>query len=346
MRRTASGSVGPQHAAGVGVIDGRGSSERPGPHPPGGDAVAARDPLVTLLTVTHERPAKVRALLASILASGTGLLRKIVIVDDSAEPPNYPEEFPSLPIEHLRLPQRVFISHAKNVGLEHVQSEFVFFVDDDNLLDAESIREPLRRLSSDPTIGGLMPAVLYHRDPGVVWVYSTPFHPGRWSFDLVGRNLPRDPTKEGRLLPTDALPNSSLIRTAAARAIGGFDRTLPVNSSADFCQRLKHAGWEVWADTGAFVRHDVELPSQRAFWAGHSSDARRLFYEVHDWFLFHRRLRIGERAVRPRTLWHALPFLLAQELAFALRRDTRLVPLTVVLIRGVTAGLSEPVGPT
>ncbi|MCI4326570.1 MAG: glycosyltransferase [Thermoplasmata archaeon] len=309
--------------------------------PRGAATVETADDL-TVLTVTHDRPERVRALLGSFLRDGCPRPRRIVIVDDSGAPPDFAAEFPALSIDHWKLPRRVFISEAKNAGLARVETEFVYFIDDDNLVDPSTIAEPLGRIRSDARVGALQVAVLYHRSPDLVWVYATPFLPGRWGYDLLGRNRLRSAELENRLLPTDALPNASLVRTEAAREVGGFDPRLPIGSSGDFCQRLKRAGWAVWADTSAFIRHDVDPPGTRAFWAEHSVDAERLFFEVHDWFVYERRLHGDSVATRFTALRHAMGFLLAQQVAFVLRRDLRWGPLTLVLARGIAAGLREP----
>lgn len=294
---------------------------------------------VTVLTVTHGRPEKVRALLTSLAQSGCPRPGKIVIVDDSVGPPDYAAEFPQLAIDQVCLARRVFISAAKNLGLARVGTEFVYFIDDDNVVEPATLLGPLARIRSDRSIGALQVAVLYHRRPEIVWVYATPFLPGRWGYDLIGRNQPRSSALEGRLLPTDALPNASLVRTRAAQEVGGFDLRLPIVSAGEFCQRLKRAGWAVWADTSSFIRHDVDPPGVRAFWAEHSVDAERLFFEVRDWFVYQRRLHGDSTLSRLSALRHASMFLASQQVAFVLRRDLSWGRLTLVLCRGVAAGL-------
>ncbi len=296
---------------------------------------------ISVLTVTHDRPERVRRLLASLERAAGGRIAQLLIVDDSASAPDYASEFPALPLEHVRLPVRQFISRAKNVGLAKVRNDLVLFIDDDNVVGPESFARAVPYLRGDPRLGAILPAVLYARRPDLVWVYATPFRPGRWGFELVGRDRPRSAELEGRFLPTDALPNAAFVRTSAARAVGGFDESLPVNSSAEFCRALKSAGWEVRADTGSFVYHDVEPPGTPGYWAAHASDRARVYYEMRDWFVFQRRLRAGERAVRWRALVHALPFVATTELAYWIRPGTDRGGLTVSLLRGVAAGLGR-----
>lgn len=297
------------------------------------------DGKVTILTVTHERASKLRALLGSIAATEVPRLAEVLLVDDSNAPPDYEREFPSLPVRHLRLTGRRFISAAKNIGLAEVRSEFVFVVDDDNVLPPEGIEPAIDLLRMDPGLGAVMPSAVYHLRPDLVWVYATPFLPGRWGFDLIGRNRPRNLELERRVLPTDALPNASLLRRAAVGA--GFDERLPVNSSASFCQSMKARGWRVVAFPQVRLRHDVEPPHVRGYWAEHSVDPVRLRMEVHDWFLFQRTIRRAEHAVRLRALYHALPFLSAMELAFLVRSDARWSQLNLALFAGLIGGLRE-----
>ncbi|MCI4330627.1 MAG: glycosyltransferase [Thermoplasmata archaeon] len=296
-------------------------------------------PDVTVLTVTRGRPARLRRLLESLAPVVPEWVHRIVVVDDSPEPGDLLAEFPDLPIRQVNSAERLYISRAKNLGLREARDRFVYFIDDDNIVGPTTFPGPVTRMRSDPNPAAVMPSVLYHRRPELVWVYATPFRPDRWGFELIGRNAPRDLALEGKLVHTDALPNASLVRRTALEAVGGLDESLPVNSSADLCLRLQRYGGGTWADTGAFIRHDVDPPGERGFWAQHSVDPDRLDREIADWFVFHRRLREGGPAVRMRSLWHAAPFLLASELAFIMRSDARWAPLSRRLGRGVLRGL-------
>jgi glycosyltransferase involved in cell wall biosynthesis len=294
---------------------------------------------LTVLIVTHSRPDRIGRLLESLARLPPGWVHRVVVVDDSPEPADLAELHPELELRQVSSSERLFISKAKNRGLREVTDPFVYFIDDDNVVDPDTFRGPVDTMRQDPLVAAVMPAVLYERRPDLVWVYATPFRRDRWAFDLIGRNAPRDPQKEGRLLPTDALPNASLVRRSFLERVGGLDESLPVNSSADLCQRLQRAGGRTWAHTGSFIRHDVDPPGVAGYWAQHSTDPDRLDREVTDWFVFHRRLREGSTAVRAHSLWHAAPFLLATELAFLIRRDARWASLSARLSRGVVRGL-------
>ncbi len=295
-----------------------------------------------VVIVTHERPTQLRALLQS-LRTHAGVTGEIVVVDDSKAPTLPSSDFPELDLRVVHLDHRVFISEARNVGLGQTDSEFVFVVDDDNVVGPTTLPHPLELLRANPKIAALMPSVLYLTRPNLVWVYATPFRPDRWHFELVGRNRPREVALERRLLPTDALPNAAIFRRDVLRSLGGYDaRRFPVSSTADLCQRLKLAGHEVWADSGAMTYHDVEPPESLHYGAAHAVDPMRIYYDKRDWFEFQRGIRPGERGFAVRALWHSSRGLAASFLGFALRPEARIVPLTIQMARGVRDGLKAP----
>ncbi|MDE1853175.1 MAG: glycosyltransferase [Thaumarchaeota archaeon] len=243
-------------------------------------------------------------------------------------------------LQHVKLDSRVFISRAKNIGWRRARSEFIYFIDDDNVIGERTLAPILGVVRGSTRMGAVMPATLYKSRPDLVWVYATPFLDRRLGLNLVGRNFPRDPSLENSLLKTDALPNASLIRRKALEDVNGFDERLVVNSSLDLAQRLKARGWQVEAYTGALVYHDVEVPGRVGWWAAHGSvDPQRVRYESRDWFLIMKRLHRGERLVKLRSMVESLRFVLPNSLAYVLRGKSRAGLIKSVLIgylEGVT----------
>ena len=281
-----------------------------------------------------------RVLLSSLRDIHIPELEKIVVVDDSGGSLHLESEFADLPIEWIELPERVFISGAKNIGWHRSSSELVYFIDDDNVVTQETFQVPLGTLATHPEVGAVVPAVLYWRRPDLVWVYATPLAPGRWGHSLLGRNRPRDPALEGRLFDTDALPNAVLVRRRALVDIGGFREALAVNSSADAALRLKKAGWTVYATTAAFIYHDVEPPGRLGYWAQHGvSDPGRVYHEIRDWFSFMQSLHRDERFFTIRATLHASGFMLPNGLSYLLTGGSQGRESLLQLVRGYISSI-------
>ncbi|MCL4332366.1 MAG: glycosyltransferase [Candidatus Thermoplasmatota archaeon] len=260
---------------------------------------------ITAVIVTYRREAKLANLLGSLRSSGFSRITQIVIIDDSPVRFSRLEEFSDLPIDYVQNRERGYISRAKNLALGMARGDFILFVDDDNIVGREALERIYETAASDGGIGAVAPSVLYFQDPETVWVYATPFRPGKWGFKLVGRNLRREPSLENRRMDTDALPNACLVRKKAVLEAGGFDEDLLVNSSADFCSRLKKKGWKVVADTGAFFLHDVQLPLRFGYWMEHQIvDPMRVFMEAREWFLIMKRFHEGLRTFFISSILH------------------------------------------
>ena len=273
---------------------------------------------ITIVIPTHNRYQKLKALLDSIRIHRTPELDSIIAVDDSPTITDIESEFRDLSLKQISLSRRAFISKSKNIGWRAAKTDFVYFIDDDNVIDDTTIEPVYQAIRRSDRNGAVAPAVLYKSRPDLVWVYATPFLNSRLIHNLVGRNLPRNPSLEYRFLSTDALPNASLIRRSALEEIGGFDESLVVNSSMDLALRLKSKGWRVMADTGAFIYHDVEPPGEFGWWASHgASDPARVNHEIRDWFQIMRRLHGGETLFTLRTMVESSRFVLPNLLAYA-----------------------------
>jgi glycosyltransferase involved in cell wall biosynthesis len=296
---------------------------------------------VDVVIPTRDRPAQLRGLLEDLRAQRPAP-RQIIVVDDSRASLRWESEFADLPLRVERPNERVFISRAKNLGWRGGSSPLVAFVDDDNRIPPGLLGRLASDLDVHPEWGAVMPGVVYLRRPETVWVYAAPFRPGGWTFDLVGRNARRDGRIERSPMPTDALPNLSMVRRTALVGAGGFDERLPVNSSADLCQRLKRAGWQAWADPGALTYHDVEPPGAVGYWAEHTlDDPARHRLETADWVRFHARWNGSEEWFRLRAGYHSLGFLVPHFLAVSVRAPSSLARHAVAAIAGFRDGLRD-----
>lgn len=293
---------------------------------------------VSVVIPTHNRQEKLRNLLSSIRSVIPDSVKSVIVVDDSHSKPDL-DEFHDIGVEHVKLNSSLFISRKKNIGWRRASSEFVFFIDDDNVVTEKTLAPLVYIMNRDANVGAVMPAVLYKLNPALVWVYATPFRRNSTTLDLIGRNRPRNLSIEGRLLPTDALPNASLVRKTAIEEVGGFNERLIVNSSLDFAQRLKAKGWKVISNTGATILHDVEVPGRFGWWAAHgSADPDRVRYELRDWFLIMRGLRPNEQLFRLRASLQSLRFILPNMLAYTVRGRSRRALVGSVLL-GYVEGL-------
>jgi len=294
---------------------------------------------VTIVIPTHNRYAKLRALLESIEKSRPNQLDSVIVVDDSENPVEFASDFQELNLTHKVLRERVFISRAKNIGWRASKTEFVFFIDDDNVVDQETIPRVYEVIARMPKVGAVMPAVLYKSRPSLVWVYAPQFLKSGPRFNLIGRNLPRNASLENRLLVADALPNAFIIRRKALEVVCGFDERLAVNSSMDLSVRLKSKCWQVLSFTGSFIYHDVEPPGKMGWWATHgAADPDRVRFEIRDWVIIMHMIHGKKRLFLLRAVIESSRFIIPNLLAYVLRSRSRR-RLVLSLAKGYIEGL-------
>jgi len=294
---------------------------------------------VTVVIPTHDRYGKLGTLLESIEKCLPHEIESVIVVDDSEKPVRIASSFRSLNLKHIVLKDRAFISRAKNIGWRDATTEFAFFIDDDNVVDEETIPRVYQTISRMPKVGAIMPAVLYKSKPSLVWVYAAQFLKSGPRFNLIGRNLRRNASLENRLLLTDALPNASMIRRKALEDVGGFDERLVVNSSMDLSLRLKSKGWQVLSFTGSFIYHDVEPPGKMGWWATHgAADPERVRFEIRDWFIIMHLLHGKKRLFMLRAVMESSRFIIPNLLAYLLRSKSRR-QLVLSLAKGYIEGI-------
>ncbi|MEM0133800.1 MAG: glycosyltransferase [Thermoplasmatales archaeon] len=295
-------------------------------------------PEFSIVIPTHNRYDKLRNLISSLERSKPTNLAEVIVVDDSAVKEDVSSWSNTLNIRAINIDHRIFISQAKNRGIAETSSEIIFFIDDDNQVDESTFYWPIAILKEDASVGAVFPSVLYSRDRSIVWVYATPFKKDRWGHELIGRNRPRDPSLENRLIDIDALPNAFAVRKKALQQVGGFNENLPVYNSAYLALSLKLKKWRVIAHTGSFIFHDVELPSNFGYWAEHEiPDAQRLKIEIRDWMIFMKIVHAGEALFVIRAILKSSSYIIPNSLVYLLRGGE----MRFTLIKSEIAGLIE-----
>ncbi len=136
---------------------------------------------------------------------------------------------------------------ARNAGLAEVTTGVVAFVDADATITPEALAVLAGHLA-DPAVAAAAPRVRSRIDkPGLLAFYESVHSP----LDLGPEPSPVGPGRRVRYVPAAAL----IVRTAAARAVGGFDTSLAWGEDVDFVWRLADAGHVVRYDPAAVAWH-------------------------------------------------------------------------------------------
>ena len=180
---------------------------------------------VTVVIPTRDRPALLADALASVAAQDHPPARAIVVDDGSAQPPTVAG---GGAVEVLRQARPSGVAAARNRGLQRVATEWVAFLDDDDLWAPAKLA---RQLAAATDAGAAF-----------VWCSVAVVDERRRPVGLVPAADPAGLLP--RLVRTNVIgsPSAVLARTELVRAVGGFDEELGLLADWDLWLRLAVAG--------------------------------------------------------------------------------------------------------
>lgn len=250
-----------------------------------------RTPTISIIIPSHNRARKLIRLLNSIEKSLFPLnyIEVIVVGDYSRDTISLiKQKYPWIAMLNTR--HELLPSAARQLGAEIASGEFLFFIDDDNILHPKTIPVLLQAARLYPQLGLLGPLMLYYTSPRKVWcaggIVKKPFY----IFAHICQDKNIDECKHllrKNIILCDYIPNAYMIKRSLLREIGGFDyRNFPIAwEEVDLALRVKKKGYLVGIIPKAIVWHDVPLRyevhvnTKRAYYRARS---RVIFYKKYD----------------------------------------------------------------
>ena len=199
------------------------------------------NPLVSVLVLSRRRPARLRALLASVAAQDYAPLELHVLANGCAETAALVRaEFPHVAL--TALPENAGCVAGRNRLAAAARGEFLVFLDDDGELRAADIVSKLLAAAQADARVGVVSMALFN---------AASDEPTGWR-----RTLGKLPFA---CYHASFAGGACLMRTAAFRAAGGYDEAFTgFGEEFDLTVRLYAAGWAVLHFPDAAFHHHVE----------------------------------------------------------------------------------------
>ena len=221
---------------------------------------------MSVIIPTRNRTEKLARCLDSVRNSDYGDV-EVVVVDDASENPVseiLSQRFPSA--RFIRNSERMLLSHSRNSGAAAASGDYLFFLDDDNILASDTIRLLAETLGKSERVAVSSPIIFYLSRPTRVWTsyISRSMFPG---FYTLHTDIPRDEAL------TFSFHNSFMVKRKIFDALHGFDYdNLPIRfGEVDFAHRVNAEGYVAVVNPRAKDWHDlgwttVHIDSTRAFY--------------------------------------------------------------------------------
>ena len=215
---------------------------------------------ISVIIPTYNRAEMVCRCVQSVLDTKWPSLEVIVVDDCSPDDTatKIKERFGEA-IKYIRNAKNSFQAVSRNNGARIATGDFLFFLDDDNIVDKDIFREIAKAFDDNPKLGLAAPMAIHMR-PGkenIIWSLGSDFN--RWTSqpkdhcpNLPIAELPENP----KSYPTSYYPNGFIVPRKVFDAVGGFDETyVQIFEESDFGWKIREAGYEEIVITTARTEH-------------------------------------------------------------------------------------------
>jgi len=192
----------------------------------------------------------------------TEVLSKLIVVDNTPDDPNLEESIARHPDVHLiRAPENLGFGRGNNLGikwvLENTKCEFIFLLNNDATVGADTIFKLENAMDSHPEAGIVSPRILLEEHPEELWYGGGDVN---WS-----KGAAKVPGYRGKADSEIAISAryvgfasgcAMLVRRSTFREVGGLDpRFFMYEEDLELCFRVQEAGWKIRYIPEALVFH-------------------------------------------------------------------------------------------
>lgn len=247
-------------------------------------------PIVSVVIPTHNRKEKLIRLIKSLLESDYPKDKlEIIVVDDGSTDGTYDHVkklFPQVKVIHNE--EEKLLAESRNIGVRASKGEYIFLIDDDNVVGKNTIIELVKYMKKHPEVGVTGPIMYFLGESKRIWCAGVKRN--YWTtitkyigFNTIDTNQIKEP------YDSEDLPNAFMIRREVIEKIGLFNSKLfPIHyDEGDFYQRVRKAGYKVMVIPTAKVWHDIPLPEQDNTPTLRLKIPLRAYYASRNRILFH-----------------------------------------------------------
>lgn len=243
-----------------------------------------KEPLVSIVIPTHNRKEMLVRLLKSVLES-TFQNIEIIIVDDASTDgtSGLVKKFFSKNalIKLIRNQKNLFVSESRNVGMKVAKGKYIFFVDDDNVLDKNAISRLVEAFETNNSIGELgLVNYSFSNKNKILWLYTSR------NMSTTKTYLPNDITAFNNKMQWDTVdvPNAFIIRADILKrnaiSFCGFFGIMYEES--DLAYRIREQGYTIKVIRDAKIYHDVD-----GFMSHFINNTKRVYVFARNRIIFH-----------------------------------------------------------
>lgn len=240
-------------------------------------------PLVSVVIPTFNRIKMLTRLIRSILSSDYPNL-EIIVVDDCSSDETANIARASFPDVHvIRNNSRKLLAATRNKGIQNSKGKLIFLIDDDNIVQPETIIELVRYMESNEEVAIAGPLTLYIGQPDRIMSAGVKRNMLTSKTTFIGKGE-KDVGQYTLPIQSLDLPNAFMVKRKVLEEVGGFnEEDFPIDyDEADLGERVRRVGYKVMVLPAAKVYHEGPFTRPPAF-----ASNWRVYYATRNRVRFH-----------------------------------------------------------
>lgn len=241
---------------------------------------------VSVAIPTYNRKNMLRRLINSIKSSSFTDYEIIVIDDASTDGTDklIREEFPD--VIYIKHDNPTLVAKSRNDAINASNGDFIFFIDDDNVVERDTIEKLYNYIANHDEIGVIAPVTCWYSMPDKVMYAGGVFSKFmRRTIALYSNTNCKD--LEGKIIECDVFANSYMFRKEAIKKAGLIPwKRIPWNGEDGYLQyKIKKLGYKNITLGSARVYHDINLNEGLKRY-----NEMRLYYAIRSKIVIHKDL--------------------------------------------------------
>ena len=220
--------------------------------------------LVSIIIPTYNRKDEILDCLVSIYKLSYSNFEVIVIDNGSTDKTSdaIKTYYPSVKL--IEFAENLGAVSARNIGIENAKGEYLLFVDSDNILDTNVLKELVCLAETDEKIGFIGPKMFFYSDPERIWYAGAKINLLTSKTTYIGMNE-IDYGQYDQVKEVEHIPNVWMVKRGVINKIGGLDPIyIMTYGESDWAMRAIKSGFKVILCPKAKVWHNYPLPKDQS----------------------------------------------------------------------------------
>jgi GT2 family glycosyltransferase len=223
---------------------------------------------VSIITVNFNQSLVTEQLLSSIELTNTYPNIEIIVVDNGSKLNSVPEWKAKYPAtKFIRSDVNLGFAGGNNLGVKEATGNYLFFVNNDTEFTAGLVQTLVDVLDRHPEVGMVSPKIRYFDQPDTLqYVGFTPMNYYTCRNYCIGQFEKDSGQYDNTTGPTGYAHGAAMMvkRHAINKAGLMAENFFLYYEEMDWCDHIKKAGYQAWAETKALIYHKESVSVGRA----------------------------------------------------------------------------------